>query len=312
MLLRQRISRALCILLGAMLFVTACIHRLCAQSTSDGELPDAPQPRLNNQELVARLALPGDAANPESSSQKQPPEQNVGQQPENPHALAQQQLKEEEKQRVAGVLPSFSTSYRFDAVPLTAAQKFQLGFRTLIDPATFATALLTGGYREINDGESGFEWGAEGYWERAGAGYLDAFDSTMIGNALLPTLLHQDPRYFRLGHGSVLHRVLYASATSFIARGDKTRRWQPNYSNVMGNVIAGEISNFYYPSGDISNWEVTLTTALIQTVEGSLGAAFQEFWPDLSRRYLHKDPTHGLDAAQEKQKEEEPLRNRPQ
>ncbi len=292
-----------------MLFATGCIDRLCAQSPDGGDLPDAPQPRMSNTELLALLATPADAVNSDSASQEQPAGQG---QPQDKHAVAQRQLQEEEKQRIAGILPSFNISYRYDAAPLTAGQKFQLGFRSMVDPVTFGTAFITGGYREMNDGESGFEWGAKGYFERAGAGYLDAFDSTMIGNALLPALLHQDPRYFRLGHGSKMHRVLYAAATSFIARGDKSRRWQPNYSNVMGNVIAGEISNFYYPSGDPTNWEVTVTTALIQTVEGSLGAALQEFWPDLSRRYLHKDPTHGLDAANERAYEEEQMRKKQQ
>jgi len=227
------------------------------------------------------------------------------------HDQAEAELREQEKQRVIGIVPQFNTSYRMDAAPLTAVQKFKLALHSVSDPEEFGVAFVTGGYHEVFDGDrkkvagedyyirengTGFEWGAKGYFERVGAGYLDAFDSTMIGNAILPSLLHQDPRFFRLGHGSKLRRVLYAASTSFVCKHD-SGRWEPNYSNVLGNIAAGEISNFYYPSGDASAFGTTLNTAMIQTAEGSLGAIFQEFWPDVSRKLFHKDPTRGLDAA---------------
>jgi hypothetical protein len=116
-----------------------------------------------------------------------------------------------------------------------------------------------------------------------------------LGNAVLPSILHQDPRYFRLGHGSIVHRMLYSAATSFICKHDNTGKWEPNYSNVLGNMIAGEISTLYYPnskSGGIQAVETGLTV----TFEGTFGAELQEFWPDISRKFFHKDPTHGLDA----------------
>ena len=174
----------------------------------------------------------------------------------------------------------------------------------MIDPVTFATAFLTGGYHEISD-STGFEWGVKGYFERVGAGYLDAFDGTMIGNAVFPSILHQDPRFFRMGHGSTMKRLLYSASTSFICKGDKSRKWQPNFSNVLGNIAAGEISNFYYPSGKPGDFDTTISTAMLQTVEGSLGSIFQEFWPDISRKLLHKDPTHGLDAQYKNAEDDE-------
>ena len=71
-----------------------------------------------------------------------------------------------------------------------------------------------------------------------GAAYLDTFDSNMIGNGILPALLHQDPRYFRMGHGSVTHRLLYAIAAAVICKHDNTGKWEPNYSNVLGNIAS--------------------------------------------------------------------------
>ena len=120
-------------------------------------------------------------------------------------------------------------------------------------------------------------------------------DGTIIGNGLLPAILHQDPRYFRLGHGTVTHRLLYALATNVICKHDNTHKWEPNYSNVGGNIISGAISNLYYPSSGSGIGE-TFTNGLTVTAEGGAGSIFQEFWPDISRKFLHKDPTHGLDA----------------
>lgn len=265
--------------------------------------PDAPHPQF----AVASLSLPSEKAQAgqqstpgsvpaqpgtgqESSSSESSTRTNAGKQDR-----AQQQIKEQEKQRVLGVLPSFNVSYRSDAVSLTRTQKINLAFHSATDPVAFATALLIAGYREANDDDSGFGWGAQGYGKRAGAAYLDTFDGTMLGNGILPALLHQDPRYFRLGYGTTRHRLLYALATSVICKHDNTGKWEPNYSNVIGNIGAGAISNLYYPS-DNSGAGQAITNGLTVTAEGTLGALLQEFWPDISRHFFHKDPTHGLDA----------------
>lgn len=211
------------------------------------------------------------------------------------HQKSDEQIKEQEKQRVLGILPAFNTTYRSDAVSLTAGQKMKLAFRSATDPVAFAAAFVVAGYHEAMDDDVGFPWGIKGYGERSGAAYLDAFDGGMIGNGILPSILHQDPRYFRLGHGTTTHRVLYALATNVICKHDNSGKWEPNYSNVAGNIISGAISNLYYPSQD-SGVGQTLSNGFIVTAEGGVGSLFQEFWPDISRKFLHKDPTRGLDA----------------
>lgn len=214
---------------------------------------------------------------------------------------AEEQMREQEHQRVLGIVPAFGTSYRQDAVALSGMQKIRLAFRSSVDPVTFATAFVVAGYHEANDDYGqGFGWGPEGYLKRAGAAYLDSFDGAMIGNGILPAIFRQDPRYFRLGHGTTRHRLLYAAATTVMCKGDKSRRWQPNFSNVGGNIIAGAISNLYYPAQN-SGWEQTISNGMIVTAEGTLGGVFQEFWPDISRKLFHRDPTHGLDAEARKQ-----------
>jgi len=255
------------------------------------ELPVAPQPQMEIAALepLAQQTTPSQPATGTSSSQA------VATTSDDQHQKAEAQLKEEEKQRVLGVLPSFNVSYRSDAVSLTAKQKLSLAFHSSIDPVTFGAAFLVAGYHEGMHDDVGFPWGIKGYGERSGAAYLDAFDGTMIGNGILPALLHQDPRYFRLGHGATTHRLLYALATNVVCKHDNTGKWEPNYSNVAGNIASGAISNLYYPSSG-SGVGQTFTNGFIVTAEGGFGSIFQEFWPDISRHFLHKDPTHGLDA----------------
>jgi hypothetical protein len=232
---------------------------------------------------------PNGAAQDSSSSQSQP------QTTESQRERAAEQIKRQEKQRVAGILPSFNVSYDSNAVSMTAAQKISLAFHSATDPFPFGVAVLVAGYSEVAEDNAGFGWGAKGYFERTGAAYLDEFNGTMLGNGFLPALLHQDPRYFRLGHGSKTHRLLYAFATSYICKHDKSGRWEPNYSNVGGNILAGAISTLYYPSQH-TGWDQTITDGLVVTTEGTVGGVLNEFWPDISRKLFHRDPTHGLDA----------------
>ena len=274
-------------------------------ASTASELPEAPQPQI---EIAAAQPL-GQEAPAAQSQSAQPPaagpaaqssssSQTTPQQPaaeESKHDKAQEQIKEQEKQRVVGIVPAFNTSYRSDAVSLSAGQKLGLAFRSATDPVAFAAAFLVAGYHEALDDDKGFGWGLEGYGKRSGAAYLDAFDGAIIGNGILPSILHQDPRYFRRGHGSVTHRVLYALATNVICKHDNTGKWEPNYSNVGGNIISGAISNLYYPSGN-SGIGQTFTNGLTVTAEGGAGSIFQEFWPDISRKLLHRDPTRGLDS----------------
>jgi hypothetical protein len=254
------------------------------------EPPEAPRPQFA---LVAATASDQQTPDQASSSSQTSAQQPGAQQSQ--HQKAEQQINEQEHQRVLGIVPAFNTSYRSDAVSLTAGQKISLAFRSTTDPFAFAAAFLVAGYHEAMDENTGFGWGVEGYGKRSGAAYLDAFDGNMIGNGILPAILHQDPRYFRLGHGAVSHRLLYSVATSFICKHDNTGRWEPNYSNVGGNIISGALSNYYYPSSN-SGAGQTISNGMIVTVEGTFGSVFQEFWPDISRKFLHKDPTNGQDA----------------
>jgi hypothetical protein len=199
---------------------------------------------------------------------------------------AAREVKEEEKQRIGGVLPNFNVVLNGHATPLTSSQKFNLAFHSITDPATIGLAVIAGGYGEYSDNHTGYGHGPAGYFKRFGAAYADNVSGTLIGNAILPSILHQDPRYYRKGSGSIASRIMYSALTTFICHGDNGHR-QFNASNVLGNFMAGGISNAYYPS-DERGAGLTIENASIVTVEGMIGAQLLEFSPDLTAYFQRK------------------------
>jgi hypothetical protein len=166
-----------------------------------------------------------------------------------PIELAQEQIKDEEKQRVLGFIPNFYVTYVPNAAPLNTRQKFELAWKSTLDPVTFAITGGIAGIQQANNQFSGYGQGAQGYAKRYGASYADLVTNTFIGGAILPSLFKQDPRYFYKGTGSKRSRVFYAIANSVICKGDNGH-WQANYSAILGGLAAGGISNLYYPSSD--------------------------------------------------------------
>jgi hypothetical protein len=189
---------------------------------------------------------------------------------------AEEQLKVEEKQRVLGAIPNFYVTYIPNAAPLTPKQKFKLAARSVVDPFTVVVVAGTAGVEQWQNHFIGYGQGAEGYAKRFGAGYADTVTGTFIGGAILPALLKQDPRYFYKGKGSTPSRFLYAIATSVICKGDN-RRWQPNYSNILGNLASGGISNLYYPAQDRDGAELTFENAAIGIGSNAVSNLLQEF-----------------------------------
>jgi len=191
--------------------------------------------------------------------------------------VAEEQLKVEEKQRVLGVLPNFYISYVSNAVPLTSKQKFRLAWKMTTDPITVVVNGVFAGIEQAQNDFSGYGQGAEGYAKRFGAGYADLVSGTFIGSAILPSLLKQDPRYFYKGSGSKRSRILYALANSAICKGDNGR-WQPNYSNVLGTLAAGGISNLYYPASSRNGARLTFDNAAIGIGATAVVNLLQEFF----------------------------------
>ena len=163
-----------------------------------------------------------------------------------PEVIAEQQVKEQEKQRVLGAIPNFYVTYVPNAVPLYPKQKFELAWKSMVDPVNLVLIGGIAGIEQATNQFPGYGQGAAGYGKRYGAVYGDFLTSVFIGDAILPSLFKQDPRYFYKGTGSTQSRILYALANTFICKGDNGR-WQFNYSYIMGSLASGGISNAYYP-----------------------------------------------------------------
>jgi Carboxypeptidase regulatory-like domain len=163
-----------------------------------------------------------------------------------PEEVATEKFNRELTQRALGVIPNYFVTYDNHPAPLTPKQKFHLGFKTLLDPTTFAAAGITAGIQQSNN--SYYQWGqgAEGYAKRFGAAYATAASGLLITSGLANSVLHQDPRYFYSGRGTLGQRAWYAVWTAFVTKGDNGK-WQPPYAGVIGSIAAGELSQTYYP-----------------------------------------------------------------
>ena len=204
--------------------------------------------------------------------------------------VAQEQVEDAEKQRVLGFIPNFYVSYDKHPAPLTSKQKFELAWKTTVDPVSFALIGVIAGIQQSQDQFSGYGQGAEGYAKRYGASYANFVSGTFIGSAILPSLLKQDPRYFYKGTGSKRSRILYAIAGSVVCKGDNGH-WQPNYSSILGNLAAGAISNLYYPEKDRDGVGLTFESGAIGIGATAGANLIQEFLiRKLTPNLPHDDP----------------------
>jgi len=165
-----------------------------------------------------------------------------------PVQVATEQLRAEEHQRVLGIVPNFYVTYEKDPAPLTSKMKFQLALKTATDPVTATGVVGFAAIRQAADSPNyGQGWGA--YGKRLGATAADGFTDIMIGGAILPSLLHQDPRYFYQGTGTTGSRIRHAVFSPFITRSDSGKS-MPNYSSLGGNLASAGISNLYFPKAN--------------------------------------------------------------
>ncbi len=192
------------------------------------------------------------------------------------HEVAEAEMKAEEKQKVIGFIPNFYVTYNWHPAPLTSKQKFELAWRSMVDPGNLVLNAAIAGVEQGQNDFPGSGQGGKGYAKRFGAAYGDFVVGGMVGGAILPSVLHQDPRYIYKGTGTIRSRALYALAAAVICRGDNGR-WQPNYSSVLGDLAAGGISNLYYPKSDRNGVGLTIGNGLLGTAADAVSNVVQEF-----------------------------------
>lgn len=188
--------------------------------------------------------------------------------------VATEQVKVEETQRVLGVIPNFYVVYEPDPVPLTAKLKFRLALKVASDPVTALGVAFLSGVQQAGDTPD-YGQGAQGFGKRYGANAADGFSDIMIGGAILPSLLHQDPRYLYQGTGTRKSRFGHALAHPFVCKGDNGHL-QPNISSLGGDLASSAISNLYYPQSNRGTGLVFMNFG-ISTAERVATSLAQEF-----------------------------------
>jgi len=147
---------------------------------------------------------------------------------------------EKEPERIFGIVPAYSITNARNAPPLTSKEKFKLFVSGTLDPFPFAVYAVQAGVEQANDSHSGYGQGAAGYARRFGAALGDGTSARFFATYAFPSLLHQDPRYFRKGEGSGWSRVGYSVSRGFVTRSDSGKT-QPNWSNVIGKFAGAGI-----------------------------------------------------------------------
>jgi hypothetical protein len=270
-------------------------------ATAEADVPDAPQAHLTvaegdasqqaqqspttpGQTAPSQTTPPGAPAGRDSSSAQAPAPQTDAEKSQREQAA--DQLKAQEHQRVMGVMATFNTTSNRDALPLSPGQKLQLFFKSETDPWPFGLALVVAGIGQAENTYPEWGQGVQGYAKRFGGAYADAFIGNFFGNAMLTSVLHEDPRYFQKGTGGFTKRFLWAAASTIWCRRDNGT-WGPNYANVGGNLIGAAISRIYYPASQrtVGN---TIEDGFTVSAEGIVGSEVIEFWPDMVRHHKRK------------------------
>lgn len=272
----------LCAVLASPLGLAAQVD----SAASVASLPEAPSAQIAQERAtVVQMASAQAEDEPWAQSSSAPQDATAAQQPVDKRSQADREVQAQEKQRMLGIMPAFNLVTTGQAAPIGPKQKFHLWIHSAVDPFQFGIAGLDAGIEQAQNTYPEWHQGALGFTKRYAAAYGDNVDGNLWGNAVLPSLLHQDPRYYRLGHGSPGKRIWYSFTTAFRCKSD-SGKWQPNYSNVLGNIIGGGISNLYYPASD-RGVGLTFERGITVTLEGTLGAIAEEFYPDFATWRQH-------------------------
>ena len=184
--------------------------------------------------------------------------------------------------RVFGVLPNYRTvdaSVPFRA--LSSHVKFTIASKDSFDyPLVFLGGVLAAVGQLANQNPS-FGQGLGGYARRLGTSYGDQAIGNMMTEAIFPSLLREDPRYFRLGKGSTASRAVYAATRIFVTRTDAGAH-RFNFAEVLGNAAAAAISNAYYPDGRTASNNAAKLAEQLGT--DALSQVLKEFWPDIKHK----------------------------
>jgi len=191
--------------------------------------------------------------------------------------------------RIFGVLPNYRTADgSAPFMRITTRHKFYIAAKDSFDYPVYLTAAAFAGFYQLENQNPSFGQGVEGYAKRLASSYGDQAIGNLMTEAIFPSLLHEDPRYFRIGSsgGSTWHRTRYALTRVFVARTDKGG-WTFNFSEWLGNGTTVALSNLYYPA-DTRNVSDNVQKLGIQVGTDAFSQVLKEFWPDIKRKISKK------------------------
>jgi len=196
----------------------------------------------------------------------------------------------QEDKRAFGVLPNYRTAELSDPfAPIPVSRKFSIATKDTLDWPSFFTAAFFSGISQVNNSNPSFGQGVKGYGHRYGTSLVDQVVANYMTEAILPSLIHQDPRYFRKGEGSVKSRILWAASRAVVARND-SGKWGFNTSEFLGNGIVAAIGNSYYP--DSRGFSPTMQRMGSQIAIDTLSQVLKEFWPDVKSKLANRKQHH--------------------
>jgi len=211
--------------------------------------------------------------------------------PVNPNAPAQQAVEAPIDKRIFGVLPNYRTADgSAPFVPIPTKHKFYIAAKDSFDYPVYLLSAGFAGLYQLENQNPSFGQGLKGYGKRLASSYADQAIGNMMTEAIFPTLLHEDPRYFRKGEGTGWQRTRYALSRVFVARTDKGG-WGFNYGEWVGNGTTVAISNLYYPA-DTRNVGDNVQKLGVQIATDAFSQVLKEFWPDWKRKYFAKKAGH--------------------
>ncbi len=191
-----------------------------------------------------------------------------------------------ESKHLLGIIPNNRTSPSLKTYqPITSNQKFRLAADDAFDRGNFALAALFAGESQLTGSNSSFGQGAKGYAKYFATSFADLAIGDFMTEAIFPTVLHQDPRYFRRGSGSGWSRLGYAASQIFVTHEDSGRTGF-NFSEILGNSTAVAIAQVYYPDNrSAADASMKLATQIAVDMVGNI---LKEFWPDMNRKFFSK------------------------
>lgn len=186
--------------------------------------------------------------------------------------------------RAFGLLPNYRTADgNAPFVAISTRQKFNIATKDTFDYPSYGLAAAFAGISQASNDNPSFGQGAKGYMRR----YASAVGDQDLGNymteAIFPSMLHEDPRYFRRGHGSFLVRMAYAASRVTVTKTDEGKP-RFNSSEFLGNGVVASIGNLYYP--DDTGLRYTAQRMFMQIGTDAFDNVLKEFWPDVKRRLL--------------------------